>query len=100
MSTRQHRQGDKFEGRHTTYTQTAAKLVDEAAKRTEVIKIVSGIITGGIDARKERANFKVLDGCVQVEVIGKNDKQLVTIMTNNPEKTMKKLRKLTHRWGK
>ncbi len=48
MTCKQHRNGGKFHGKHTTYIDTAAKIADHAVKLDEVTRVSPGIIKSGI----------------------------------------------------
>ncbi len=61
MTCRQHRNGGKFHGRHTTYIDTAAEIADHAVTLDEVTGILSGVISSGIGNCGGRRHVKISD---------------------------------------
>lgn len=88
-----HRAGGKFSGSHSTITDTAAVVVDTAAKQTEVTKIVLGIIKAGIKSGQIRLTFKSVPVGWEIKVRGRISIQTLYIHTSNPEATKSKIEK-------
>ncbi|MDP2647706.1 MAG: DUF2103 domain-containing protein [Candidatus Yanofskybacteria bacterium] len=89
MGTKNHRQGGKFGGKHTTFTDLAIILVDIARKRPEVKTISAGFIQQGGSSTGGDRGVKILDmrGGLLLKIRQSRSVQEVRIFTENPHAT-------------
>lgn len=89
MATKNHRQGGKFGGGHTTLIDLAILLADIADARPEVTKISPGFISCGTGVGGGERSVKILDmrGGILLKVRQNRSVQEVRIITRNPHET-------------
>ena len=80
-----HRQGGKFTGSHTTVTEFAAKIVDEASKLSGVAKISLGIIEQTKN-KKRRIKCKEIPAGWEVTVYGNVTIQVIYIYVGEADR--------------
>ena len=87
MGTKNHRQGGKFGGAHTTFSDLAIFLVDHAEKCEEVTCISAGFIRAGQGGGSR--GVKILDtrGGLLLRVRQSSSVQEVRIISTNPNAT-------------
>ena len=92
MTSRNHRQGGKICGRHTTIVDVAEPVVDLACRMPEVEKIFAGYITPGVSGGKQHIKINEMLGGFQVVVRGSNGSQKISVYpsANAIEETMEK----------
>lgn len=91
MSPKNHRQGGKMGGRHTTVIDAAQLVIDLAQRMPDVTKIVAGYITSGVKGGKQRIKIKKITGGLLVVVRGSVSIQELRIYSDNIEETQRKL---------
>ena len=89
MASKNHRQGGKMGGRHTTVIDAAQQVVNLAHKMPEVTKVVAGFITPGIKGGQQRIKIKEMVGGLLLVVRGSASMQEVRVYSNNIKKTQR-----------
>lgn len=88
-----HRQGGKFTGSHTTVTDTAAIVVDAAARDPGVSKISLGLIQSKKN-KKRHIKAQEMTGGWKITVCGNTSIQTVYVYTSTPQETRQVLERL------
>ncbi|MFZ2226367.1 MAG: DUF2103 domain-containing protein [Candidatus Moraniibacteriota bacterium] len=91
MASKNHRQGNKMGGRHTTVIDAAQKIVDLAQKMPEVKKVVAGYITSGIRGGKQHVKIEGMVGGLLLKVRGSTCIQEVRVYSKNIKETQGKI---------
>ena len=89
MASKNHRQGGKMGGKHTTVIDAAQPIVDLAQKMSEVMKVSAGFITSGIKTGQQRVKIKKIVGGLLLVVRGNISIQEIRVYTNDIEKTQR-----------
>lgn len=84
-----HRQGGKFGGNHTTLIDLASELADVAERLPEVTKISPGFINSGTGTGRGERRVKISDaqGGVILTVRQNSSVQELRIITRDPQST-------------
>jgi hypothetical protein len=94
MTSKNHRQGGKMGGKHTTVIDAAQPVVDLAQILPEVTKVSAGYITSGIKTGPQRIKIKKMVGGLLLIVRGNISIQEIRVYTSDIEKTKKTFEKL------
>ncbi len=78
-----HRNGGKMGGRHTTVIDGAIKVVDFLLKSPYVSNVIAGRIKSGIGAAPQRIKIKKETGCLSVVVRGGASVQEIKVFSQN-----------------
>jgi hypothetical protein len=90
MSTKNHRQGGKFGGSHTTVIDAAVPVVDLAHKLPSVTNISPGFITSGLRPANGKIRVKLTEflGGVLLNVRGNTSQQEIRIYSTDVKGAM------------
>jgi hypothetical protein len=89
MSKKNHREGGKFGGTHTTLIPAAVVVADIAAKQSEVTKIVLGFIKAGLSPVGGHKRVKITDSQAGVTLSVRDvaSHQELLVFTNDRQAT-------------
>jgi len=87
MSAKNHYQGKKMGGRHTTVIDAARKVVDFLETLPEVSKIATGFITSGVGGGQQRIKISDMTGGILIKVRGNISIQEIRVYSSNIEST-------------
>ena len=86
-----HRNGKKMGGKHTTVIDAAEKVVDYLQKNVDVSSIIACGIKTGIKTGRHSVKIKVETGCLLLKVRGTKSIQDIRVFSQNLDKVHKEI---------